>query len=171
VLVDTHQPGAIEMAPFAIADRPPSATQAPQGRVFVLRRQRIPPAIRVNVDRGRPVYIPPSRRGIPSGAITQAAGPWRHSGGWWLDACQAADERGGVPPTRPEDVSKGDTGPVPPKLRSSAPRPGSGRPEDVSKGEGGWDRSEWDVAVTSGAVCRIFQDRATGVWFLEGIYD
>jgi protein ImuB len=37
----------------------------------------------VNVAHGRPVHIEPSRRGIPYGAITQAAGPWRTSGGWW----------------------------------------------------------------------------------------
>ena len=34
-----------------------------------------------------------------------------------------------------------------------------------------WNRDEWDVALTSGAVCRIFQDRTTERWFLEGIYD
>jgi len=38
-------------------------------------------------------------------------------------------------------------------------------------GEGGWSRDEWDVALKSGAVCRIYQDRTTECWFLEGIYD
>ena len=33
----------------------------------------------------------------------------------------------------------------------------------------GWNRDEWDVALKSGAVCRIFQDRATQRWFLEGV--
>ena len=45
---------------------------------------------------------------------------------------------------------------VPPKLRSS---------------EGGWNRDEWDIALKSGVVCRIYQDRTTERWFLEGIYD
>jgi protein ImuB len=34
-----------------------------------------------------------------------------------------------------------------------------------------WNRDEWDVAFEGGAVCRLFQDRETGQWFVEGIYD
>jgi protein ImuB len=75
----------------------------------------------VAVEHGRPVHIASSRRGVPSGAIVQAAGPWRTSGSWW------SDER--------------------------------------------WNRNEWDVALKSGAVCRLFQDRTTKRWFLDGVYD
>ncbi len=35
----------------------------------------------------------------------------------------------------------------------------------------GWDRDEWDVAFAGGAVCRLFHDRASGHWFLDGIVD
>ena len=34
-----------------------------------------------------------------------------------------------------------------------------------------WDRDEWDVALAGGALYRIFCDRATGRWFVEGSYD
>ena len=34
-----------------------------------------------------------------------------------------------------------------------------------------WNRDEWDVAFEDGAVCRIFQERDTDGWFVEGIYD
>jgi protein ImuB len=34
-----------------------------------------------------------------------------------------------------------------------------------------WDCDEWDVALTDGAVYRIFQDRATGGWFIDAIVD
>ncbi|HWF09686.1 MAG TPA: hypothetical protein VG297_14550 [Bryobacteraceae bacterium] len=35
-----------------------------------------------------------------------------------------------------------------------------------------WDRDEWDVALESGAIYRLFQDaRAGGRWFIEGAYD
>jgi len=34
-----------------------------------------------------------------------------------------------------------------------------------------WDRDEWDVALSDGAVCRLFQDRATGRWFIDGVMD
>lgn len=35
-----------------------------------------------------------------------------------------------------------------------------------------WNRDEWDVALESGAIYRLFQDgRAGGRWFIEGSYD
>jgi protein ImuB len=34
-----------------------------------------------------------------------------------------------------------------------------------------WDRDEWDVALADGTLCRIFRDRVTGQWFMEGILD
>jgi hypothetical protein len=57
---------------------------------------------------------------MPQGAVLQAAGPWRTSGGWW---------------------------------------------------SGTWNRDEWDVALKSGTACRIYQDRTTERWFLDGTYD
>ena len=154
VLLDTHQPGAFEMERFA--PEPPGATGAKgatgagahgaNGALgVVLRRQRIPPAIRVSVEHGRPVHLAASKRGMPQGAVTQAAGPWRTSGGWWIT------------------TATGDCG-----QREGAQAPVSPKPRS---GEGGWSRDEWDVALKSGTVCRIYQDRTTGRWFLEGIYD
>jgi protein ImuB len=34
-----------------------------------------------------------------------------------------------------------------------------------------WDRDEWDVALSDGALYRIHEDRRTGRWFFEGNYD
>ncbi len=34
-----------------------------------------------------------------------------------------------------------------------------------------WDRDEWDVAFSDGAVCRLFRSRTEGTWFLEGVLD
>jgi hypothetical protein len=48
-----------------------------------LRRFRPPVAIRVTVERGRPVRVAIDRQGMPGGNVTQAAGPWRTSGAWW----------------------------------------------------------------------------------------
>ena len=111
----------------------------------VLRRQRTPPAIRVRVEHGRPVYLAAARRGMPQGAVTQAAGPWRTSGGWWA-----------IPPASD----------LPPQGGSHEISPGA-----LKRSEGVWNRDEWDVALRSGAVCRIYQDRTTERWFLEGTYD
>jgi hypothetical protein len=36
---------------------------------------------------------------------------------------------------------------------------------------GEWDRDEWDVALSDGAVYRIFRDRASDAWFIEAIVD
>ena len=97
------------------SDRP-----IPAGRM-ALRRFRPEVAVRVTVESGRPARLAVDRRGMPGGAVRQAAGPWRTSGAWW-----------------------------------TAVR---------------WNRDEWDVALEDGAVCRIFQDRDSGGWFVEGIYD
>ena len=34
-----------------------------------------------------------------------------------------------------------------------------------------WDRDEWDVAISDGGMYRIFQDRPSNRWFVEGIVD
>jgi protein ImuB len=88
-LVDTHRPGAFEMTSFVGpaggAPRASATATADHGgtQENVLRRQRMPPAIRVRIAGGRPVHVTGARRGLPSGVVTQAAGPWRTSGYWW----------------------------------------------------------------------------------------
>lgn len=38
--------------------------------------------------------------------------------------------------------------------------------------EGGpWNRDEWEVALADGAVYRIFRDRLTDAWFIDGVVD
>jgi protein ImuB len=34
-----------------------------------------------------------------------------------------------------------------------------------------WNRDEWDVAVESGALYRLFLEIDSGRWFVEGSYD
>ena len=38
-------------------------------------------------------------------------------------------------------------------------------------GREGWDRDEWDVALSDGATYRLFRERAANAWFIEGIVD
>jgi protein ImuB len=93
VLVDTWKPGAFAMAEFRsqISDcrsqHSPLTTQHSELR-SALRRFRLPIPARVTVREGRPVRVQMDRQGYTSGAVTQAAGPWRTSGHWW-----AADGR------------------------------------------------------------------------------
>ena len=34
-----------------------------------------------------------------------------------------------------------------------------------------WDRDEWDVTLSDGVTYRVFRDRSTDAWFLEGVVD
>ena len=132
-LRDSHRPDAFSMTeyrPESVGAESANGAKGANGAgakgaggansALVLRRQRVPPAIRVKVDQQRPVYVAAPKRGMPQGAVLQGAGPWRTSGDWWTWV---------------------------------------------------WNHDEWDVALTDGAVCRIFQDRMTQCWFLAGVYD
>jgi protein ImuB len=48
-----------------------------------LRRLPLPVAATVCVERGRPVRVTSSARGLPGGSVKHCAGPWRSSGAWW----------------------------------------------------------------------------------------
>jgi protein ImuB len=143
VLLDTHRPDAfrmerlstppvirasLETEPALSEGQRPSRVEGSEGqgpsRVegAGTRRFRPPVAVRVRVERGRPVHLAIDRRGMPGGAIVQAAGPWRSSGDWWI-------------------------GPTP------------------------WDHDEWDVELSDGVVCRLFRERESGAWFLDGVVD
>lgn len=123
VVVDSHCPDAFELRRFTGPTDPRTqgpGNPRPQGPS--LRRFRPPVAIRVAMERSRPAHVPIDRKGMPGGAVTQCAGPWRSSGAWW----------------------------------------------DMT---GQWDRDEWDVEFADGSVCRVFQVRDTGGWFMEGVLD
>ncbi len=34
-----------------------------------------------------------------------------------------------------------------------------------------WDRDEWDVALTDGPTYRLFRERHSDKWFLDGVVD
>ena len=98
VLVDTWRPGAFEMSDFRSQIADLSKIESPinqeskssinqQSEICnlksALRRVRFPIPTRVVVQEVRPVRLQIDRQGFTSGAITQAAGPWRTSGNWW----------------------------------------------------------------------------------------
>jgi len=153
VLVDTWRPGDFAMGDFrssiddqsSIAnrqsgiDRESSIASLP----CALRRFRFPIPARVHVQEGRPIRIVTDRNGFTSGAVVQAAGPWRTSGEWW--SASARDESGEL-------------------RRDHRAVAAFGR-------EGGWDRDEWDVAMADGTIYRLVVERGVGQWFLEGIVD
>ena len=127
-LVDTHEPGAFAMKPFAPhrssaivreGSRPEPGAWSPEPvhMPSVIRRFRPPRAARVRAGARGPARV---EADDIRGDVAMAAGPWRASGGWWAS---------------------------------------------------GWDRDEWDVALDTGLVCRLAQDRATGKWVIDGVLD
>jgi protein ImuB len=125
VTVDSWEPGAFEMKPFGPGV---SANRIlnPESRIprVAIRRFRFPIPARVRVDGGIPVRVMSDRRGMSGGTVEMHAGPWRTSGGWWI--------------------------------------------EDTKKY---WERDEWDVTLSDGATYRVFRERETDAWFIEGIVD
>jgi hypothetical protein len=96
VLVDTWRPGAFAMSDFGVqsAELRVQKTDTAALRTdsalctlnSALRRFRFPIPARVTVNEGKPVRVQVDRQGLSSGAVAQAAGPWRTSGNWWETA-------------------------------------------------------------------------------------
>jgi protein ImuB len=146
-VVDSFRPGAFAMAPFAIEH---SASPIPDSQSLpvpcsVLRRCRQPVPARVTTDAAqRPMRVSTDRRGFAGGAVLACAGPWRTSGAWWED--QGAASRG----------------------RGSGIRD---QGSEIREQGGPWSRDEWEVSLGDHAVYRIFRDRVTHAWFIEGVLD
>jgi len=149
-VVDSWEPGAFTMKPFAPRELEPlrlapddkarSGQAEPQAPSVALRRFRMPVIARVVMDGGQPGRVTTERRGMAGGRVVTCAGPWRTSGGWWVDSAPRAAG-----------------------ARVSAPsRPGT---------RASWDRDEWDVALADGVTYRIFRERDTEKWFIEGLVD
>ena len=103
---------------------------------------------RVAVADGRPVRVTTDRRGLSGGMVTRCAGPWRTSGEWW-----------------------GPGRPGAPGRAAAAGRENSVSHQPDPPHQSSWDRDEWDVSLSDGAVYRIFQDRGTDGWFIDAIVD
>jgi protein ImuB len=168
-LVDSHRPGAFTMQAFtpteaadgrkAGALRPTSPRDVGQRSSFaetaslVLRRFRLPGAARVVEQDGHPVRVTTERRGLDGGRVEASAGPWRTSGEWW--------NLGNVPAPASPERGRGAA-----EFGRASPERGRGAAESK-----GWNRDEWDVALSDGAVYRIYRDRTSERWFVEGILD
>lgn len=148
--VDSWQPGAWAMTPFRPRECPASADGPSDPPAVALRRFRLPVPARVQVEAGRPVRLYTDRRGLGGGCVAHAAGPWRTSGGWWH-----ADDTPSTPCVD-ADASTGTAG-------AAAPR--------ASARGLAWNRDEWDVSLADGSTFRLFHERDTGHWFLDGIVD
>jgi protein ImuB len=142
ITVDSWAPGVFDMKPFTPRDShdvhghgpqrlcasvplwPVAVNSAASSPKLAMRRFRFPVPARVRVEGGIPVRVIIDRRGFSGGRVEKYAGPWRTSGGWWID--------------------------------------------DTKKY---WERDEWDVTLSDGATYRVFRERDTDAWFIEGVVD
>ncbi len=111
VLVDSWQPDACALQPFAPremahaqdsplatvrADRDDWLASAQPRAAMAVRRFRRPVPARVKVEEGEPRLVLVDRRGVAAGHVTQCAGPWRTSGGWWQESSPLERRAGGA---------------------------------------------------------------------------
>jgi protein ImuB len=152
VTVDSWEPGAFAMKRFMPPDvNAQAGAPAPRKRsspVVALRRFRHPVPIRVHVKDGKPSSVSTFQRGFSGGAVDSCAGPWRTSGGWW-----------GAGAREPGTHELG------------AREPGTREPGTLNALVVPWDRDEWDVAIAEGPTYRLFRERHSDKWFLEGVID
>jgi protein ImuB len=143
VVVDTWQPGAFAMKPFnpGFGSRNPAEPGSP---IVALRRFRIPVLVRVRVEHDKPVHVTFDRSGALFGS--RIPDPGSRIGGRVERCAGPWRTSGGWWTGRPSSV--------PPR-----------------RSESDWDRDEWDVTLSDGATYRVFRQRATAAWFLEGIVD
>ena len=159
--VDTHRPGAFVMTPFQTdhdktverkareEEGEASVLRPAPCLVSALRRCRQPVPARVAVVDGRPVRVTADRRGFTGGAVTHCAGPWRTSGEWWnTEVSEKSEVRS----------QKSD--------RSALRQTSNFRLQTF-----GWNRDEWDLSLSDGAVYRLFRDRNANSWFIDAIVD
>jgi len=101
VLVDSHRPGAFEMAPFTGEDDScvgPSFSSATNEHeplhAPALRRFRQPIVATVVIEDGRPARVRVAAHAdtIGGGQVVACAGPWRTSGDWWAASTWDHDE-------------------------------------------------------------------------------
>ncbi len=85
VLLDTHRPGAFQMAARPLASPPQRQTIS----ALPLRAIRPPRQARVQMVSGQPVHV--QSEGL-RGHVVASAGPWRTSGDWWTNNPWGRDE-------------------------------------------------------------------------------
>jgi protein ImuB len=145
-VVDTWQPGAFAMKAFApregVSPQPVGAGDAVTTPAVALRRFRVPVPARVRLDQHTPVRVTTDRVAMRPDHPVPATR-------------SASTNRGGL--------SGGDV------QRCAGPWRTSGGWWTVATKA--WDRDEWDVTLTDGATYRVFRDRSTDAWFIEGVVD
>ncbi|HTV02077.1 MAG TPA: hypothetical protein VMF13_16125 [Luteitalea sp.] len=159
-LVDSHRPGDVAMAPFV-----PSGTEGGDTGSAALLSALGLTATR-DAGRARELEREPAREGWLDTAgyhVRRLRQPWP------VEVVLAGRTpkaiRFGI---RTRDTAFRDGAIV----QAAGPWRSSGAWwQSSTEQEGAWDRDEWDVSLESGAAYRVFQDRRSGQWWVEGEID
>jgi len=147
VTVDSYRPGAFEMTPFATEHR-----NDEQRRTRRTRREQL---VQNSANSAGSAF-----NVVPVfAALRRCRQP--------VPARVAADAHG-----RPVKVTtdrRGFAGGA--VVRATGPWKTSGEWWAGGAGQAGWDRDEWDVALSDGGAYRVFLDHATRRWFIDAILD
>lgn len=160
-LVDSHRPGEVALAPFV-----PSGTEGQDTGAVALLAALGLTATR-DAGRARADAREPAREGWLDTAgyhVRRLRQPWPIVVTLGTTRMPAAIRFG----VRSRDTAFRD-GSV---TQAAGPWRSSGAWwQPTTEVDGAWDRDEWDIALESGAAYRIFQDRTTGQWWVEGEID
>ncbi len=160
-LVDSHRPGDVRVAAFT-----PAGTEGPDHGAAALLAALGGTATR-EAGRARGAEREPALEGWLDTAgyhVRRLRQPW---------PVEVVTGAGRTPRAIRFGVRSRDTafrdGPI---VQAAGPWRSSGAWwQSSTERDGAWDRDEWDVSLESGAAYRIFQDRATGQWWVEGEID
>jgi len=145
VTVDTHRPGAFAMTPFSIEHDSGGRPRDARGQATRGQATRRDPAS-------------PAAPAVSAGAVMSAVRRCRQP----VPARVEVDRGRPVRLTTDRRAFAGGT-----IVRSAGPWRSTGDWWSTKR----YARDEWDVALSDGAVYRIFQDRDTRSWFIDAIVD
>jgi len=179
--VDSWQPGAFAMKPFAPLDANAIHFHKPQryGSTEIGLEKNLNPRVSESLWPGEVVasgfsrkdpavalrrfrFPVPARVRVDHGKPSRVVTDRRGLSGGRVDMCAGPWRTSGGwwsdGPQRHRDTEKNING-----LCASVPL----WPVEVKS----WDRDEWDVTLGDGATYRLFRERAADAWFIEGIVD
>jgi hypothetical protein len=204
VTIDSWQPGAFAMKPFAPREgsdihphepqrhrdtaRPrPQPKTEPAWAALCLQRRCDTGATNPENRFPRKSSDPKTILGVSSTEISSGSDITKHLCAS-VSQCVVRDEQGSTPALALRRFRH----PVAARVRVDAGKPsrvvtdrgglGGGRVEACAgpwrtaggwweDGAGAWDRDEWDVTLHDGGTYRVFRERDTNRWFIEGIVD
>ena len=149
--VDSYRPGAFAMTPFMVEQKPEARSQKTEGRLA--------PSAKPLAPSPRPLAPGLRRFRLPIPARVLMDGNRPISVRTDRPALAGGRVQAAAGPWR----TSGEwwkTSAVPAGAQPSAP-----------PRRAGWNRDEWDVALSDGGLYRIFEDRETGRWFVGAVVD